>query len=230
MIRGFIALAFVSVSFLATASNVYPFSDNENIELELSKNNYNRLYVANDSITKVFFSKDDLIIEYQKDGSVLVDLNLAEPFTVFFTTKQGHQFSATVKPIEALGKTVALQAKTPSFKARQFEKKTAVSDNTITQLLQAMMNNKTPLGYGSKSVFSSYKPINKDLSFKVEKQFIGDSYIGEILTVYNRSSKPIILDESWFKTKETRGIALSQPTLAPKKSETVYLAKEKVHV
>lgn len=205
------------------------FSENENITLELSKSKYNRIFVANDVIKNAHFIKEDLELEYDPDGSVFVNLLTTEPITVFFKTKQGHHFSATVKSVDELGQTIELIPRTASVKARQFEHKSPYEE-TVTKLIQAMMNQQVPTGYGMKSVFSSYKPFNKALSMKVAKQYVGDAYIGEIVTVYNRSAQPVTLDETWFKTADTRAIALSGQTVAPKQSEMLFIVKEKAHV
>lgn len=228
MRKAVLVLMLFSVAFTSYAAKVQQFADNQNIEVQLSKLNYNRLFVANDVINKAHFSKDALSIEYEVDGSVFIDLLIAEPFTVFFSTEHGHHFSVTVNPIDELGQTVELIPNTPSVKAQKFEKKTAYEE-TVTKLIQAMMNNQIPAGYGVKSAFSMYKSFNQDLSLKVGKQYMGDAYVGEVVTIYNRSKVPVKLDEAWFKTKDTRAIALSQPIVAPKNSATLYVVKERAH-
>ena len=209
MRKAVLVLMLFSVAFTSYAAKVQQFADNQNIEVQLSKLNYNRLFVANDVIKKAHFSKDALSIEYEADGSVFIDLLIAEPFTVFFSTEHGHHFSVTVNPIDELGQTVELIPNTPSVKAQKFEKKTAYEE-TVTKLIQAMMNNQIPAGYGG-------------------KQYMGDAYVGEVVTIYNRSKVPVKLDEAWFKTKDTRAIALSQSILAPKNSATLYMVKERAH-
>lgn len=221
----FLILAFTALT--SNASKVQGFSDNEDITVELSKNNYNRVFVANDTIVKTHFPKDTLRVQ-SDDNSVYLDLVSTEPFTVFFTTEAGHHFSLTVKPIDGLGQTIQLLPKTATVKAHQFEEKTP-RDETVTKVIQAMMNNQTPLGYGVKSVFSSYRPFNKELTFKVSKQFIGQAYAGEIMTIYNRSNKPVTLDESWFKDNGTRAVAFSQNIIAPKGTQQIYVVKEQHH-
>lgn len=228
MRKAFLVLTLLGATCLTHAANVQPFSDNENITVELSKLNYNRLFIANDSIKKATFPKDDLVIKYETDGSVFIDIVNTEPFTVFLKTGNGHHFSMTVKPADMLGQTVQLVPKTPTIQARQFEKKSTYEE-VVTHLIQAMMNHQTPPGYGVKSVASSYRVFNKDLSVQVAKQYIGDAYLGEIITVYNRSKTPVTLDEAWFKTNDTKAIALSNPTVAAKHSETLFIVREKAH-
>lgn len=224
----FLGLTLLGSVLVTHAAHVQAFSDNENITVELSKLNYNRLFIPNDSIKKAHFAKDDLNIEYEADGSVFVDLLKAEPFTVFFSTKHGHHFSVTVKPIEALGQTVQLMPKTATVTAHQFEKK-SVYEETVTRLIQSMMNQQTPPGYGIKSVSSSYRAFNKELSVQTSKQYIGKAYLGDVITVYNRSKVPVKLDESWFKSPDTKAIALSNPIVAPKQKETLFVVREKTH-
>jgi type-F conjugative transfer system secretin TraK len=228
MAKPFILLFLLGSLITANATTVRNFTDNETLTVELSKTNYNRLLVPDDKIHKVRCPEKTLAIDYAVDGSVYIDLLVTEPLTVFVTTKTGHNFSMTVKPVESLGQTIQFVPKTPTKQARHFEKKTP-QDETVTKLIQAMMNNQTPQGYGVKSVFSSYRPVNKELTYKVTKQFIGEAYQGEILTIYNRTHKPVTLDESLFKNNDTRAFAVSQPIIAPKGSETIYLVKETGH-
>ncbi len=210
------------------AAVIQNFSDNDTITVELSSTNYNRLFVANDIISKVRVPEGTLVVEYDPEGSVYLDLLKTEPLTVFISTKGGHNVTMTIKPVESLGHTVQLTPKTATVQAREFEKK-APKEETVTKLIQAMMNNQMPIGYGVKSVFSSYRSFNKDLTFKVSKQFVGDAYLGEVLTIYNRSKTPVKLDEAWFKGEDTRAIALSKQIIAPKGSETIYVVKEATH-
>lgn len=210
------------------AATTRHFSDNETLVVELSQSNYNRLLVSHDRILKVRCPKETLAVEYAPDGSVYLDLLLSEPLTVFVTTRAGHNFSMTVKPKDALGQTVEFIPQTPTKSVAKFENKNA-QDETVTQLIQSMINNQAPKGYGVKSVFSSYRPINQFLSYKPSKQFIGKAYLGEVITVYNRSKTPIELNESLFKSKEMRAFSVSQSTIAPHGTETIYVVREKEH-
>lgn len=228
MRKAFLVGLLACMALHVNATNVQRFADNDNLVIELSKTNYNRLFVADDLILKTHFPDQTLNIKNDPDGSVYIDLLSAEPFTVFVSTKAGHNFSLTVKPIDSLGQTVQFVPKTPTVKAALFEKKKPV-DKTVTQLIQAMMNNHIPQGYGVKSQFTSYRNLNKELAFKLSKQFVGSAYVGDVMTIYNRSNKPITLDESWFKSSDTRAIALSKPAIAPKSYETIFVVKEVAH-
>ena len=64
---------------------------------------------------------------------------------------------------------------------------------------------------------------------KLQKQYIGESYVGEVVTIYNRSSNPIKIEEAWFKNKDTKAVALSQSIIGPKSYETLFIVKEKAH-
>lgn len=212
----------------AQAANQRPFRDNETLTVELSKTNYNRLLVSEDRIEKVRYPQDTLAVEYAPDGSVYMDLLITEPLTVFVTTRAGHNFSMTVKPKESLGETVQFIPKSIPFKTHKVEQKTS-NDERVTQLIQAMVTNHIPEGYGVKSIHSSYRPMNNELSYQLSKQLIGAAYTGEVLKVYNRSKTPIELNESLFKSSNLRAFSVSKSTVAPHDSETVYVVREKEH-
>lgn len=225
-----VALVFILLCSLkvAHATNQRPFNDNETLTVELSKTNYNRLLVSQDRIAKVRYPDKTLAVEYAPDGSVYLDLLIEEPLTVFVTTRAGHNFSMTVKPKESLGQTVQFIAKSPTTKAHKVEQKTT-HDALVTQLIQAMMTNHVPEGYGVKSFSSSYRPINQELSYRLTKQMVGASYIGEVLTVYNRSRTSLELNESLFKSNDMRAFSVSKTTIAPHGTETIYVVREKQH-
>lgn len=223
-----LSLALSCITLSGFAGNKQAFTENEDITLELSKYNYNRIFVTNDIIENVHFIKSDLDLEYDPDGSVFINLLSAEPQTLFFRTKQGHTFSATVKASDVLGQTFELTPKSFSAKARLVEHK-SLYEETVTTLIQSMMNNQAPSGFGIKSPFAMYKKFSPSLGTKLQKQYIGESYIGEVVTIYNRSINPIKIEESWFKDKSTKAVALSQSIVGPKSYETLFIVKEKPH-
>lgn len=223
-----LSLALSCIALSVFAGNKQAFTENEDITLELSKYNYNRIFVTNDIIENVHFIKTDLDLEYDPDGSVFINLLSTEPQTLFFRTKQGHTFSATVKASDVLGQTFELIPKSFSAKARLVEHK-SLYEETVTTLIQSMMNNQAPSGFGIKSPFATYKKLGPSLRTKLQKEYIGESYIGEVVTIYNRTSNPIKIEESWFKDKNTKAVALSQSIIGPKSYETLFIVKEKTH-
>lgn len=225
MVLSFVLSCLTLSSF---AGNKQAFSENEDIALELSKYNYNRIFVTNDIIENVHFIKSDMDLEYDPDGSVFINLLSTEPQTLFFRTKQGHTFSATVKASDVLGQTFELIPKSFSVKAHLVEHK-SLYEETVTTLIQSMMNNQAPSGFGIKSPFALYKKFSPSLRTKLQKQYIGESYVGEVVTIYNRSSNPIKIEEAWFKNKDTKAVALSQSIIGPKSYETLFIVKEKAH-
>ena len=77
--------------------------------------------------------------------------------------------------------------------------------------------------------FTAVYGLNPSLRTKLQKQYIGEFYVGEVVTIYNRSSNPIKIEESWFKNKDTKAVALSQSIIGPKSYETLFIVKEKAH-
>lgn len=220
------ALSLISVNALALTST--NFKEDDTIEISLSKNEYNRVYVVNDKIKGAHFSNKNLTIQNETDGSVYIDLLQDLPTTVFFDTQKGHHFAALIKPLDALGQTVKLTAKSASPRARVVEKDTGY-EQMITNIVKAMKTNSIPEGYGLKKSYSSYKNLGFGLRQKTSQTLIGDGLVGETVEVYNASKKSVQLNEQWFADKKTRAVSLSQNALLPKHSTQVFVVKEKAH-
>lgn len=218
------------VSCIGQAGVTKSFTDNNNIDVELSKSNYNRIVVKNDTITQGYYPEKTLAFKAVADGSAYIDILKDKPVTLFIDTKGGHHFSLTIKAVEGLGQTIVLTPETAGIKkAANFEKKSPYEE-TITKLIHSAMNNEAPSGYGIKTAFTGFKSFNKNLSIKTKKQFIGNQFTAEIIQIYNKTSKVQPLYESWFKGTNTRAIAFSQSKLSAKKSALMYVVRENSNV
>jgi conjugal transfer pilus assembly protein TraK len=220
------ALSLISVNALALTST--NFKEDDTIEISLSKNEYNRVYVVNDKIKGAHFSDKNIAIQNEADGSVYIDLLQDLPTTVFFDTQKGHHFAALIKPLDALGQTVKITANSASPRAKVVEKD-AGYEQMITNIVKAMKTNTIPEGYGLNKSHSSYKNLGFGLRKKTAQTLVGDGFIGETVEIYNASKKSIQLNEKWFANKDTRAVSLSQNALLPKHSAQVYVVKEKAH-
>ena len=223
------------------------FTENADLTLTLSQSNYNRLVVKDDKITKAFFPQAAMAAVNDEDGSLYVTLaaNAVTPFTIFISTEAGRHFSATITGEAALGKTIEftqfqppkpqLAKLSPKVKAKvtsktkPAEKLTTYGMPPVAELMKNLLQNKKPQG------FASAKPLIRPIHLKQglvlipKETYRKDKLAGEIIEIHNRSSKPMLLQESWFADHGVKTIALSQPLLQPKEKVFLYRVRESIH-
>lgn len=216
------------------------FKNNEDLNLTLSQSNYNRLVVKNDKIIKAFFPPATMAVANDEDGSLYVTLaaNAVTPFTLFITTEKGRHFSATVSSEITLGKTVEFvefQPK-PLLALKQTPKRaTAIltqpkqNFQPVALLLKQMLANQKPQGFAYHKHFNKVIRLNQGIVLLPKETFSKDKLSGEIIEIYNSSSKPLILKESWFASKDVKTVALPQALVLPKQKVLLYLVKEKAN-
>ena len=229
MFKSFILSLSLGLISVANAGINKSFTDNSNIEVDLSKSNYNRLVVVGDTIDKGYFPDRTLAFKTVKDGSAYIDILKDEPVTLFIDTKGGHHFSVTVNPVDKLGQTVVLTPENAlKGQALKFEKKSPYEE-TITKLIHSAMLGEVPSGYGVKTAFKGFKPFNKNLSLKTKKQLVGSQFTVDIVQIYNNSKESRPLYESWFRSQGVKAVAFSQSKLPAKKSALMYVVRENQH-
>ena len=230
MFRVLVLATSLAVAGVANAGVNKPFTDNGNVEVALSKSNYNRIVVTNDVIERGYFPAKSLAFKTVKDGSAYLDILKDEAVTLFIDTKGGHHFSLTVTPTDSLGQTIVLTPRTANkIKAAKFEKKLPYEE-TIATLIHAAMDGNVPSGYGVTKGFHKVRTVHKNLSLTSKRQLVGSEYIVDVIQINNTSTKPQPLYESWFSSKGVKAVAFSQSQLPPKKNALMYVVREARHV
>lgn len=223
-------LATLSCGTYAVTSQT--FHENADLTVSLSNNNYNRLVVKNDKIIKAHFPEGTMIVKGEEDGSLYVMAVRNEPFTLFLTTEGGHHLSATVNSENALGKTIEFvpqQAATPVKKSFLPMTVQAPDATNISDLMTNMMSQKELSGFSIRHHYGRAIRLQQGLVLLPKLTYLGAGISGEVFELYNGSSKPIDLVESWFAERDVKAVALSETTLAPKQSARVYRVVERRH-
>lgn len=227
----FIATA-LSLAALAIYGQTINVQNNNEFELTLSQNNYNRLLMKQDKILDFTFPENALAIKKdEQDGSVYLMPTTAQPFTLFLTTERGEHFTVTVHGEESLGKTIELIKNQPmvakaSIKKPQqaLTKQVSATEipSHIVSFLDHMSQNKPVDGVQIQAVHNQTKYGEKGLVLKPKAIWKLADLKGEIIEVYNRSNQPLALSKEWFIDNQVAGLKFSQNTLMPKSSGFVY--------
>jgi conjugal transfer pilus assembly protein TraK len=231
MRNSYFILCGVVLSLSAHAMTQQSFHENADLSINLSNTNYNRLVVKQDKITRAHFPEGSMAVKGEEDGSLYVIVARSEPFTMFLTTANGHHFSATVHSESALGKTLEFipiqqamsQKITPSVVPP------ASHDFMISNLMNEMMNQKEITGFEIKHHYGRAIRGNYGFVLLPKLTYDGIQLKGEVIELYNRSTKPINLDASWFTNNTVKAISFSKTSLSPKEHAMLYRITEKNH-
>lgn len=227
---------------IVSASKV-TITDNADTALILSQSNYNRIFIENDRISDAVFPEKAMGIQRdESDGSLYVMPSSNEPFTLFLSTEGGRHFSVTVQGEEALGKTFELvppklaavkplahvaQKKTAPQKSAKAKTKTDEDFNSVIpfELVTHMSNNEPMPGFQIKKQFGMAERWKEGLSLLPRAKWQGKDYLGEVIELYNASSKPLKLHDDWFDDGHVRAMMLSAKTIEPKGRVMLYRVK-----
>ncbi|WP_419421625.1 TraK domain-containing protein (plasmid) [Legionella sp. D16C41] len=193
-----------------------PVKENENVTIQISKDNYNRLLFEKDKIIKLRFPQNYLNVERDDDGSVYLDALDDRPFTLFVTTKGGRHFSAMVTVSESTGETIRFfEKRTPAKKVARQEKPKDTYAEKIKSLVSATEREQAIPGFKANAI--KVRPIYLKPSLKAELAFSlsDEKTVSQKFLLANRSSKPIRFDQRWFKDNKTRALLVKNEVIYP---------------
>ncbi len=214
----------------ACAETVVPVQENENVAIQISKDNYNRLLVEKDKIIKLRFPKTHLSVERDDDGSVYLDALDDRPFTLFVTTKGGRHFSAMVMVSESKGETIRfIEKRTPARKVVRREKPKDTYADKLKLLVAATLHEKAMSGFKANAI--KVKPVYLKPSLKAELAFSlsDEKTVSQKFLLANRSSKPIRFDKRWFKDNKTQAFLVKNDVIYPNQTIDVVRVLEVSH-
>jgi conjugal transfer pilus assembly protein TraK len=200
------------------------FAENDQLTLMLSTVDANRLFVDGDRINAVNAPVGYIAAKNDDSGSVYLNVQVKQPFTVFITTALGRHFSVLVIPKAVIGKTYELKPTGPTVAATMWEKNTGY-EKILSDLIKGMETRQPPEGYGFQAMDKT-KLTAKDFYGVADLLLIeiypGSQLIGHVYVIQNKTKKPLTLSENMFYERGVRAVALSQQTVAPGQSSMVY--------
>ena len=213
--------------------------DDHQALIALSNKDINRIFVANDKITRFNVPNNHLIAHNDESGSVFVNLTGGGAFIAFISTAKGHHFSLRITPTAQAGVTLKLIPRSPvagqyknhTLQAKRFETSSPY-EKTLVNLLSAVMRGDTPPGYSSvapigfnKIAIGHIKKHPKGwrgLSEEVEALFLGGELAVRVLHITNHSRHALLLVASDFYSPGVRAVSIAQERLHHRQSTRVY--------
>ena len=237
MFKSVLGSVLLMSSVISSAQTAVAIQDNRDIGLTLSQSNYNRLVVKGDKIVEAVFPEHAMGIKRdEQDGSVYVMLQSPSPFTLFLTTESGHHFSVTVTGEEGLGKTVELNAPKAPLSTHVVQAPVQANPNTDSAHQDAMvlliqqMEKKEPLvGMSVSHPFGRVERMGAGLTLIPKEVWTGEGIIAERLDVINRGKETLNLLPSYFEGKDVSALKLSETSVKPSETITLYRVREVAH-
>lgn len=202
-----------------------PVQENRDINLTLSKGNYNRLVIKDDKIVEAIFPPNALSIRRDEvDGSLYLLLAADNPFTLFLATEKGRHFSVTLKGEISLGKTIEL---IPQNKALAQVKKPIVKNiDPNLALISKMELHDLDKDTKIKKISRKVERYKSGLTLIPKEIWEGKHFKGEVVEVYNRSKAPIALHANYLAKADDKAIKVSVAQIKPKEKALLYRIKE----
>jgi conjugal transfer pilus assembly protein TraK len=218
----------LSISFFAIGSQpqIIGFDDSEQLNVTLSRLNFNRIFVEGEKITKLTYPEGTFTIdksnnenEISRDDSIYIKPNFHIPVTLFLTTSKGNHLSLTIKSDESLGKTVRFKVK--KLTTLTYTSPQSSEDSDINTIMQSMKLGELPSGFHPVSIRPSPFYVKKNIRVLLQKEMKSDSLLGYVYTLKNVSNHPINLSTAWFIHPKAELLSLSQETILP--NQTIFL-------
>lgn len=229
-----IAIMLATTSLNASAPIKILAKDNENIELVISREQYNRLYIEGDKIRSMRYPKNRLSALEEKDGSWYLDLLDDRPFTLFFITQKGRHFSATVKNKDTLGQTIAVlfldsQKHLATRQPRVISEKQRYEKN-IKEMIALADKEQSKKGYITRHSASPSYRFHKNLKARHLYSVSKGNLKAEKYSLSNKGNTPILLKEEWLKDANTKALMHKKKIIYPNETITlVRVEKESKH-
>jgi len=190
------------------------FKNGQQIQMELSSADINRLSVKGDKIEKVICPQNFCDFT-QAGGAGLLQLANRVPFTFYVTTKGGQNFSVLTMPKSIPGVTVQFESTGGSIKAKHFEKGMPYVQ-VMLEVIKDMMNydatGKAPEGFGVSEIQDTKlaeTKVDKFILYPV-RTFSGSNIMGITYGIKNNTDKPQKVSPTAFYKKGMRASAIDQ--------------------
>ena len=206
-------------------------NENEMLDLVLSKNDFNRLFVEGDKVAALRFPEGYLSVENDADGSVYLDVKDDRVFTLFVTTQKGRHFSARIKTDDVAGQTIGFVQSQQALKASKTVGRDVARNKYQAEMKALVLSTEREeqkAGYHGQKL--RQKPVNITTSLHAQLIYTlsNAQKMGQKFKLINQGKQPVIFKDRWFKDKDTKALLVKERTIYPGTSITVVRVEEGV--
>jgi type-F conjugative transfer system secretin TraK len=218
------------ISLPGYAFDIKPVKDNASVDITISNNSLNRVFVTTDRIIETYGIEGSYRIEKDEEQGSIYLIPAAyyktKTFNLFIKTEHGHHYTLNVKPADIKAATIALKPLSP---AKEQAKKWEIGspyENVIIALIKDMSIGKSPDGYAVIPLGNTQKTeVKSNLALTLKTLYRGDYLEGQIWIVKNIGKSNISLSYSNFHDQRVRGFYLDKILLKSNEEATLYWVK-----
>lgn len=220
----------VFVSLQSHAFEIKPAKDNAMLDVSISSNSLNRIFVTTDRIVETYGIEGSFKIEKDEEqGSVFIiptAFYKSSPFNIFIKTEHGHHYALHLKPADIESQTIALKPLSPAtIQAKRWEISSPY-ETTLIDLIKDMVIEKTPEGYAVISLgYDQPTQTKHPLSFRLMTIYRGDRLEGQVWQVKNNAAHDVQLEPQYFDDERILAAAFNKKILKRHESATLYWVK-----
>lgn len=236
MLKGFNRKVFVMLCiflscgvFADNAPKPIGFEDGEQFSLNLSRFDYNRIYVEGEVINKIIYPEKTFIVSKNKDESrdttdesIYLKPVFSIPVTLYIVTNKDHHFSITVKSDESLGKTLRFRLKNQTALKYVAPQLSESPDTDIEDVMSLMKEGHLMTGFKPVKVTPRPFYVKKNIRVILKNQYVSQNLSGYVYQLQNNSSHPIQLSTALFSNQKAALLSLSDEVLAPNQVAYLY--------
>lgn len=228
--RKLLIIIFTFIASNSFALQIKDINDNGTVNVNISSQVLNRIYVHQDRIVEVFGMNNTYKLQKDEtDGSIFIIPTSEyknQSINLFIKTELGRHYTLHLIPIETDAQTIGLKSNTPlGKKACLWESSTSYEDALIT-LIKKMANcDDPPEGYAVIAVNQKERKQGC-LVFKLKKIYRGDALEGQIWLVTNAGSRTIQVNPDHFTDDRIKAAAFERNALRPHETTRLFWVKK----
>jgi len=223
-----------SISASALTQPVFIAADYATITANIAANDITRIIVKDDRIDRVHGLSEHFQQSLADGGSIIdrdhgtlfIQPNQEEPFTLHISTENQHHYTLRLTAIDMPAETLVLQSTT----TQQQNKHLAAITSQWIALLKAMINQHVPSDYKhTQKKHAPVKKITRGLYQQLRHRYQGNALQGEVYRLTNRSHKRIQLTEEQFYQPGVLTISLEKFVLKAGEATQLYQVTQYDH-
>lgn len=223
-------LLLMALSGEAAALQVLTMIDGATAVGKISARDANRIAVANGRITEVW--GPDNVYNIDKDeASGQIYLRLLSPsqreaVSLFVSDESRNTYTLILTPEDVPAETVMIRRRGDDKRAANaWEKSSGTHNGVLRRLMVTMIKDEVPDGY-EVSERGQNVPLWKEASLRLDREYRGAAYVGEVYTLTNTSATEMVTEETEFYRSGVKAVAIEHHRLSPGVSTRLLVIRE----
>lgn len=214
----------------AHALQILEGADGSTLYAKISAAEPTRIAIEQGRVATMRIREGTVNIDSDEDtGQVFVTVppGIVKPVSAFLTTVDGKTYTLILQPADIPAESIVIKSnQRRSSGNRGTSLKTTAYAKVAKKLITVMASDSISDDYEVRDVNKQFA-LWKEANLTLERQYIGDEFVGERFILSNVSKADMVLDEREFYRKGVHFVALDQLNLAPGSATRLYIVREK---